>query len=36
MYPYHRQKKLEKEEEENKIIVNGSDNYKYPSNDHVP
>ena len=33
--PYHRQKKIEKEEEENKRIINGSDKNKYPGNDHV-
>jgi hypothetical protein len=35
--PYHRQKKIEKEEEEKKRIINGSDDkYKYPGNDHIP
>ena len=34
--PYHRQKKIEKEEEQNKRIINGSDKYKYPGNDHIP
>ena len=28
--PYHRQKKIEKEEEVKKRIINGSDKYKYP------
>ena len=27
--PYHRQKKIEKEKEEKKRIINGSDKYKY-------
>ena len=30
LFPYHRQKKIEKEEEEKKRITNGSDKYKYP------
>ena len=30
MCPYHRQKKIEKEEEEKKRIINGSDKYKFP------
>ena len=33
--PY-RQKKIEKEEEEKKRIISGSDKYKYPGNDHIP
>ena len=35
--PYHGQKKIEKEEEEKKRIINDdSDEYKYPGNDHIP
>jgi hypothetical protein len=34
--PYHRQKKIENEEEEKKRIINGSDKYKYPGNDKIP
>jgi hypothetical protein len=35
--PYHGQKKIEKEEEEKKRIINDdSDKYKYPGNDHIP
>jgi hypothetical protein len=30
--PYHRQKKIEKEEEEKKRIINGYEEYKYPGN----
>jgi len=36
MCPYHRQKKIEKEEEEKRRIINDSDKYKYPGNDHIP
>ena len=34
--PYHRQKKIEKEEKGKKRIINSSDKYKYPGNDHIP